>query len=293
MLTEQPNPKTREIDQLDTLQTLEIINAEDQQVALVVKAALPQIAQAVDVVADCIENGGRLIYAGAGTSGRLGLLDAVECVPTFGTPPELVQALIAGGGKALLEAAEGAEDDRFAAVEDLKSIQFSAKDALVGIAASGHTPYVLSALEYAREIGAVTIGISCNVPAPVLDSARIGIPLPVGPEVIAGSTRMKAGTAQKMVLNMLSTAVMVKLGKVYGNLMVDVQLTNEKLVRRARQIVMQIAHISEEEAARLLTAADHQVKTAIVMQHRGVDAAEARELLNQVKGRLREVLDRP
>jgi N-acetylmuramic acid 6-phosphate etherase len=291
MLTESQNTRTANIDQLSTLDMLTRINDEDAKVAAVVRDALPPIAQAVDGIAERMGRGGRLIYTGAGTSGRLGVLDAVECVPTYSTEPWQVVGLIAGGYGAIMQSVEGAEDDAEQGRTDLLALNLSADDAVVGIAASGRTPYVLGGLAYAREIGALTVGISCNVPAPVLDAAQIAIGLPVGAEVITGSTRMKAGTAQKLVLNMLSTATMVTLGKVYGNLMVDVRPTNVKLVDRARRIIMQIGQVEYDEAGRLLDASVGEVKTAIVMARRGVSADEARALLAAAGGRLRPVID--
>lgn len=291
MLTESQNPRTMGIDQLSTLEMVERINDEDAKVAAAVRQALPQIAQAVDAVAERMARGGRLIYVGAGTSGRMGVLDAVECVPTYNADPSQVIGLMAGGYGALVRSVEGAEDDADAGRADLLALNLTPDDAVVGIAASGRTPYVLGALAYAGEVGALTVGIACNVPAAVLDAAQIAIGVPVGPEVITGSTRMKAGTAQKLVTNMLSTAVMVKLGKVYGNLMVDMRPTNVKLVDRARRMVAQIAGVEYDEAARLLDAGGSEIKTAVVMARRGVDAAQARELLRVAGGRLRAVID--
>ncbi len=291
MLTEQQNPNTFEIDQLSTTEMLQRINAEDATIASVINTAIPQISQAVDGIVERMRKGGRLIYVGAGTSGRLGILDAVECVPTYNTDPSQVQGLIAGGLPALTMPVEGAEDSREHGRDDLLALHPKALDTVVGIAASGRTPYVLAALETANEIGALTVGISCNEPAPVLNVAQIGIALPVGPEVITGSTRMKAGTAQKLVLNMLSTTTMIQLGKVYGNLMVDVRATNEKLVNRAQRIVAQIAEVSLEEAAQLLEACDYEVKTAVVMRLLNVHSAEARDLLNAAQGKLRDVIE--
>lgn len=291
MLTESQNPRTADIDQLSALEIVERINDEDAKVAGAVRQALPQIAQAVDAIAEHMARGGRLIYVGAGTSGRMGVLDAVECVPTYNTDPSQVIGLMAGGYGALVRSVEGAEDHADAGRADLLALNLTVDDAVVGIAASGRTPYVLGALAYAGEVGALTVGISCNVPAPVLDAAQIAIGVPVGPEVITGSTRMKAGTAQKLVTNMLSTATMVKLGKVYGNLMVDVRPTNVKLVDRARRIVMQIAGVEYGEAAQLLDASENEVKTAIVMARRGVEPETARDLLGAAGGRLRDVID--
>jgi N-acetylmuramic acid 6-phosphate etherase len=291
MLTESQNTRTANIDQLSTLEMVARINEEDAKIAAVVQAALPQIAQAVDGIAERMARGGRLIYVGAGTSGRLGVLDAVECVPTYSTDPSEVVGLIAGGYGAIMHSVEGAEDDAEQGRAELVALNLTADDAVVGIAASGRTPYVLGALAHAQEVGALTVGLSCNVPAPVLDAAQIAIGLPVGPEVITGSTRMKAGTAQKLVLNMLSTATMVKLGKVYGNLMVDVRPTNIKLVDRARRIITQIAQVDYDEAGRLLDASGGEVKTAIVMSRRAVPTDEARALLDAAGGRLRTVID--
>lgn len=291
MITEQQNPDTLRIDHLPTLEMLTLMNREDQQVALAVQAALPQIARAVDAIVERLDSGGRLIYTGAGTSGRLGVLDAVECVPTFSAPPELVIGVIAGGSGALTRAVEGAEDNADLGRADLEALALTPRDAVVGIAASGATPYVLGALAYARSVGAATAAVSCNVPAPILDAADIGIGVSVGPEVITGSTRLKSGTAQKLILNMLSTATFVKLGKVYGNLMVDVQVTNAKLARRARGIVMQITGVSADEAERLIEASEREVKTAVVMAKRGVDAAQARQLLLEARGHLRRIID--
>ncbi len=290
MITEQSNPNSEQIDTLPTLEIVQIINREDQTVAKAVEAVLPQIAQAVEAITSRIEQGGRLIYIGAGTSGRLAVLDAAECVPTYSVPPDLVQAVMAGGERALIHSVEGAEDDRALARHDLAAIPLTSKDTLVGIAASGTTPYVLEAIAYARELGAVTVGISCNSPAPLLDAADIAIGVVPGPEVIAGSTRMKAGTAQKLVLNMLSTATMIKLGKVYGNLMVDVSVSNDKLLRRAKGLITKITGVEADRATELLTQANNEVKTAIVMGRKQVDAPHARELLAQANGHLRRVI---
>ncbi len=291
MLTEQVNPRSADLDQKSALEIVQIMNAEDAAVAAAVAAALPDIAAAVEAIAARLAGGGRLIYVGAGTSGRLGLLDAAECVPTFGVAPETVQALIAGGMAALTEAVEGAEDDRAAGRADLLALNLTAQDAVVGIAASGRTPYVVAALETAAETSALTVGVACSVPAPVLDAAQIRIAVLTGPEVIAGSTRLKAGTAQKMVLNMLSTGAMVRLGKVYGNLMVDVRVTNQKLAARARRIVAHLGQVDEDTAARLLAQSGGAVKPAVVMARRGVDAAEAQRLLDEADGFLRRVID--
>lgn len=290
MLTEQQNPKTHNLDQLPTEQILRLMNAEDRLVNDVIADAIPQISAAIDAIAAQLQRGGRLFYVGAGTSGRLGVLDAAECVPTFNTPPELVQAIIAGGDAALVHAIEGAEDDADAGRAALVSRVLSANDAVVGIAASGRTPYVLGAMAYASEVGAVRVGISCNVPAKLLDAAQYPIGLPVGAEVLTGSTRLKAGTAQKLVLNMISTASMVRLGKVYGNLMVDVKVTNAKLKDRAERIVAQVTGVSTPEAALLLQQTDYNVKQAIVMSLLGVDAASAAAKLDAARGVLRHVI---
>ncbi|PJF23136.1 MAG: N-acetylmuramic acid 6-phosphate etherase [Phototrophicales bacterium] len=291
MLTEQPNPKTQDIDRLTTLEIVQRINEEDHGVAQAVQQVLPQIAQAVDAVVERLQQGGRMIYIGAGTSGRLGVLDAVECVPTFNAPPGLIIALIAGGEQALTQAVEGAEDDPQAGVDDLKRVNLTEKDVVVGIAASGRTPYVLGAVRYADTLGALTVGIACNVPAPLLDIVDIPIGVTVGAEVITGSTRMKAGTAQKLILNMLSTATMIKRGKVYGNLMVDVQVTNEKLAQRAVRIVQQVTKLDEATARDLLHRANNQVKAAIVMHFRAVDYQTACRILDDHDGFLRPIID--
>lgn len=290
MQTETRNPKSRHIDQLPTLDALRIMNEEDVTVALAVREALPSIARAVDVIVDRLRRGGRLFYVGAGTSGRLAVVDASECVPTFNTDPSLVQALIAGGSAALVTSVEDAEDNREAGHNDLLERGVSAADVVVGIAASGRTPYVLAAIETAKSVGAATVGLACNAPAPLLDAAEIAIAVVTGPEVVTGSTRLKAGTAQKMVLNMLSTASMIQLGKVYGNRMVDVRVSNEKLLDRARRIVAEVAGVSMERAAELLDAAGHEAKTAIAMSRLGDDAAVARAALDRVGGKLADII---
>ncbi len=288
--TESDNPASRRIDTLPTSAIVELINSEDARVATAVQAALPQVAQAVDVIARALSAGGRLFYIGAGTSGRLGVLDAVECVPTFSAPPDLVQGIIAGGDTALTQAVEGAEDDPAQARRDLQARGVTATDVLCGIAASGRTPYVVGALTYARELGAATIAISCNPQSPIGALAAVSISVDLGPEIISGSTRMKAGSAQKMILNILSTAAMIRLGKVYGNLMVDVKVTNQKLAERARRLVRRLAGLDEDQAERLLVLANNEVKTAVVMHMMQVDAEAARELLAGAGGRLRTVI---
>ena len=267
-----------------------MINAEDAKVAPAVGAALPQIALAVDAIVGTLQDGGRLFYVGAGTSGRLGILDAVECVPTFSASPDLVQGIIAGGSRALTQSVEGAEDDPAQAERDLQARSLRASDVVCGIAASGRTPYVIGALQTARKLGARTIAIACNPDSPIAELAEIGISVDLGPEVISGSTRMKAGSAQKMILNMLSTATMIRLGKVYGNLMVDVKITNQKLMGRALRLVQSLGDVDEARARQLLDLADLEVKTAIVMGRKAVSAEQARHQLNRADGKLRDLI---
>lgn len=293
MNTEQQNPRTLQLDQLSSLDAVQLMHQEDMQVMHAIQEALPQIARAVDAIVKQLKLGGRLIYLGAGTSGRLGVLDAVECVPTFGVSSDLVQGILAGGMNAMFFSSEGAEDDPDLAVEDLQTIHFNAPDILVGIAASGRTPYVLGALAYAKRLGVPSIGIACNQPSAVLDQADIAIPILTGAEVLTGSTRLKAGTAQKMVLNMLSTLSMVQMGKVYGNLMVDVSVSNSKLMARGKRIISELTGASEAQAEQALQEANQQVKTAIVMLKRGVDAASARRLLQEADGYVRRVIEAP
>ena len=289
--TEQRNPNTMNIDTLSTLEMVKLINQEDHRVADAVGEVTDKIAQAVDVIAEKLAAGGRLIYCGAGTSGRLGILDAVECPPTYSTDPETVQALMAGGYGAIFKAVEGAEDSKELGVEDMKNIHFSQKDVLVGIAASGRTPYVMGCMEYAKQLGAPTVAVTC-CPGSELDRfADIGIAPAPGPEVVTGSTRMKSGTAQKMVLNMLSTGAMIKLGKVYGNLMVDVKPSNEKLIRRCVTIVCSAAECTEAEATKALEECDYRPKVAIVMVLRGVNADTACAMLQKAEGRIAKVLE--
>jgi N-acetylmuramic acid 6-phosphate etherase len=289
LLTEALNPSSAEIDSLPTLNMLEVISAADREVAPAVAREIPHIAKAVDAIVERLNTGGRLFYIGAGTSGRLGVLDASECPPTFNTPPELVQALIAGGDRALRHSVEKAEDDAEQAKHDLVGAGLSGGDAVVGIAASGRTPYVLGGLEFAHALGALTVGLSCTPKSKAARAADIAITPLTGPEIIAGSTRMRAGTATKLVLNMLSTGVMIRLGYVYGNLMVNVQPTNEKLTDRARRIISAIAGVSYDEASRLLRAAG-AVRTAIVMHKRKLSRSEAEAELAAAKGRLRIAL---
>lgn len=288
--TEQRNPNTMNIDTLSTLEMVKLINREDHLVAQAVAQVTEPIAQAVDVIAHRLAHGGRLIYCGAGTSGRLGILDAVECPPTYSTDPEMVQALMAGGYGAIFKAVEGAEDSKELGVADMQALGFRGKDVLVGIAASGRTPYVLGCMEYARSLGAPVIAVTC-CPGSQLDRyADIGIAPTPGPEVITGSTRMKSGTAQKMVLNMLSTGAMIKLGKVYGNLMVDVKPSNEKLIRRCVTIVCTATGCTEAEATAALEACEYRPKVAIVMVLRQLSAQQALQLLDAADGRIAQVL---
>ena len=290
LLTEQPNPASASIDTLPTEQALRIINAEDQRVAAAVEREIPAIARAVDAIVAALQNGGRLFYLGAGTSGRLGVLDASEIPPTFSAPPEMVQGIMAGGEAALRRATETTEDDPAIGVRDLVARGFTARDVLVGIAASGRTPYVLGAVAEARRLGAATVGICCSPGAELSRAVDFPIAPLVGPEIVAGSTRMKAGTAQKLVLNMLSTGTFIRLGYVYGNLMVNVQPKNEKLVDRARRIVAQAAGVSPERAVELLAESGMSVRTAIVMGRAGVSREEAERRLAASRGRVRQAL---
>lgn len=290
MITEGRNPASQNIDELSTEAMLRVINDEDKKVALAVEAIVPQIAAAVDAICATFRAGGRLIYCGAGTSGRLGILDASECPPTFGTPREQVIGLIAGGHTAILQAVENAEDNREQGAQDLKDIHFSRHDVLVGIAASGRTPYVLGALAYANELGATTVALTCNPGSAMSQVAAIALTPVVGPEVVTGSSRMKAGTAQKLVLNMLTTGSMIRSGKVYGNLMVDVEATNQKLVQRQVNIVMQATDCDDATASAALTACGGHCKTAILMVLADLAADEAKALLSQHQGFIRQAL---
>ncbi|HXM40781.1 MAG TPA: N-acetylmuramic acid 6-phosphate etherase [Bryobacteraceae bacterium] len=286
LLTEQVNPASEGIDALPTARILEIINAEDRQVADAVAREIPAIGRAVDAIVDAIRHGGRLFYIGAGTSGRLGVLDAAECPPTFSASAELVQGIMAGGEQALAHATETTEDDPAIGARDLRERGFTSRDVLVGIAASGRTPYVLGAVAEARRLGAVTAGIGCTPDSELARAVHIPITPLTGPEVVAGSTRMKAGTATKLVLNMLSTAMFIRLGYVYGNLMVNLQPNNTKLLDRARRIVAQGAGIAYDAAGDLLTAAGNKVATAIVMAKTGVDREAAERRLAAANGRI-------
>ena len=289
-LTEERNPLTKDIDTLPTFDMLTLINAEDQKVALAVRDELPKIAAAVDAITARMRRGGRLIYIGAGTSGRLGVLDASECPPTFGIPPELVVGLIAGGPAALTDAVEGAEDDREGGAREIKELDVNKNDCAIGIAASGRTPYAIGGLQEAKKRGALTVSITCNHPSPLGALAEITITLVVGPEVVSGSTRLKAGTAQKMVLNMISTAVMIRLGKTYSNLMVDVQPTNAKLRQRARRIVAEATGLDLQRAGDILSACNGEVKTAIVAILAGISPETARIRLNETGGYVRKAI---
>lgn len=280
-VTEESNPRTSEIDRLSTLEALQIINSEDRMVALAIEAVLPAVARAVDGIAERLGRGGRLYYVGTGTSGRLGVLDAAECPPTFGVSPELVQGVIAGGYDACYRAVEASEDDREAGARDMQARAITAGDAVVGIAASGRTPYTIGALAYARGLGALTICIACNQGTELAGTVEIPIEPVVGPEVIAGSTRLKAGTAQKMVLNMLSTMSMVRLGYVTGNHMTNLAARNEKLRRRALGILMDECGIDHESALATLEAANWDLRVALVMKKANVGRAEAEEALGQ------------
>lgn len=291
MMTENQNPNSEHIDQCSTLEILSIINNEDKQVALAVEKQLANIAKAVDAISHAFLNNGRLIYIGAGTSGRLGILDASECPPTYGTPPQQVIGLIAGGKPAIFKAVENAEDKPELAVTDLTDIQFSANDILVGIAASGRTPYVIGGMQYAKTLGATVISLCCNAKAPMIDIADIAITPIVGPEVITGSSRMKAGTAQKLVLNMLTTASMIKIGKVYGNLMVDVEATNAKLIERQIAIVRQATQCDRQTAILALQQSEQHCKTAILMILADLDVIEAKKRLSENKGFIRKALN--
>ncbi len=289
-LTEERNPLTIDIDTLPALDMLALINAEDQKVALAVRDELPNIAVAVDAITVRLQRGGRLIYIGAGTSGRLGVLDASECPPTFGTHPELVVGLIAGGPAALMESVEGAEDDQELGATEIAELAVNENDSVIGIAASGRTPYAIGGLRDAKTRGALTISIACNRPSPLEELAEIGIAPLVGPEVLSGSTRLKAGTAQKMVLNMISTAVMIRLGKTYTNLMVDVQPTNVKLRQRAQRIVAEATGLDQRRATEILSACNGEVKTAIVAVLAQLTPELARTRLREAGGYVRKAI---
>ncbi|MDE4052055.1 N-acetylmuramic acid 6-phosphate etherase [Glaesserella parasuis] len=286
LITEQHNPNSMQIDTLSAYEIVQIINNEDKQVPLVIEKVLPQIAQAVEKIVEAFQQGGRLVYIGAGTSGRLGVLDASECPPTFGVSPEMVKGIIAGGERALRHPIEGAEDNKEAGKQDLQAVEFSQKDVLVCIDASGRTPYVLAALAYAKQLGATTVSIASNPNSAMSQIADIVIDTVVGAEVLTGSSRMKSGTAQKLVLNMLTTASMILIGKCYQNLMVDVQASNQKLVARAIRIVMQATECSREIAETTLVLAENNAKLAIMMILADLDKDGAEQLLSQQQGKI-------
>jgi N-acetylmuramic acid 6-phosphate etherase len=290
--TEQRNPRSRGLDRKSTLEILRALNWEDASVALAVRRELPQIARAVDAITKALRHGGTLFYIGAGTSGRLAVLDAAECPPTFGTPPGMVRAIIAGGERALRQAVEGAEDSAANGARDLRRAGVSRRDVVVGIAASGTTAYVLGALDFARRRGAVTVGVTSNPRSPVARKARISIAPDTGPEAVAGSTRLKAGTAQKMVLNLLSTAAMVRLGRVYENWMVHVALTNQKLRRRGARILEEAAGVSLSAAEHALRQSGHNLPVALMMLKTGASAPDARRRLAETSGNVREALEK-
>ncbi len=290
LTTEAFRPELADIDRLPTLEIARIMNGEDQTVPTAVAAQLPRIAAAIDDTAERMSRGGRLIYAGAGTAGRLGVLDASECPPTFNTDPSEVMGLIAGGPSAMVKAVEGAEDSKELAAADLDGLKVAAGDTVVGISASGRTPYAVGAVEHARGIGALTIGLSCNADSALAAAADHGIEVVVGPELITGSTRLKAGTAQKLVLNMISTIAMIRLGKTYGNLMVDVRASNEKLRARSRRIVSLATGASDEEIEAALAATNGEVKNAILTILGSVDGPTAERLLTESGGHLRAAL---
>lgn len=290
LTTEQNNPESVAIDQMDPIQIAMLMNREDLKVVAAVERVLPEIAQAIETVTERVQAGGRLIYIGAGTSGRLGVLDASECPPTFNTPPALVVGLIAGGHRALTNAIEGAEDNRQAGEEDLRGVEVDAKDVVCGIATSGRTPYVIGGLAYARSLGAATLGVTCNEVSELSEVSDVLIAPVVGPEILSGSTRLKAGTATKMVLNMISTGTMIRIGKTYGNWMVDLRATNVKLKDRSIRIVSGITGLDRQRAESLLARCDGEVKTAIVSQALGVEKIEAQERLKASGGRLRTAI---
>ena len=289
--TEQRNPASKNLDRMTAREIVRLMNREDRKVALAVGRELPAIVRAVDAIVAGIRNGGRLIYVGAGSSGRMGMLDAAECPPTFGISPKLVQALIAGGRRAITQAVEGAEDSARNGERDLRPLKLTQNDVVVGIAASGTTPYVLGAMNYARKRGATTVAVTSNLRMPLGRLAKIVIAPEVGPEVLTGSTRLKAGTSQKMVLNMLSTTVMARLGHVYENLMIDMMLTNEKLADRALRILAEASGKSVSAAKHALRAAGHDMRVALVMLKLKVEALEAKKRLRVASGDLRKALD--
>lgn len=291
LITEARNPASEDIDSKSTEEILRIINREDHTIPAIVEKEIPYIAEAVDILVNTFKKGGRLFYIGAGTSGRLGVLDAAECPPTFGTNPEMIQGIIAGGEKALMRAQEGSEDQAEKGASDLMDRGFTQNDVACGIAASYRTPYVLSAIKKAREIGAKTIYVTCNPRSEMKLDVDVAICPVVGPEVVMGSTRMKAGTATKLVLNMLTTTSMIRLGKVYGNMMVDLQMNSRKLEERSKRTVMMITGVDYEEASRVLLKCGGHVKTALVMILANVDATRARKRLEASGGFVRNAID--
>ncbi|WP_337017409.1 N-acetylmuramic acid 6-phosphate etherase [Oceanobacillus massiliensis] len=291
LTTEQRNQNSMNLDRSSTYEILTIINDEDKKVADAVKAVLPQVETAVDQIASALGQGGRLFYVGAGTSGRLGVVDASECPPTFMTSKEMVQTVMAGGNAAFFQAAEGTEDDEAQGREDLKARGISEKDVVIGITASGRTPYPIGALKCARELGAYTVSLTCNKDSKISEIADCRIEVVVGPEVLTGSTRMKAATSHKMILNMISTATMIKLGKVYENLMIDVHASNYKLKERAKQNIMEITNVSYDIAENVLNETNHKVKPAIVMIKAGVSLEEANKALGKSSGFVRDAID--
>ncbi|MHA6533646.1 N-acetylmuramic acid 6-phosphate etherase [Paenibacillus sp. BAC0078] len=290
LVTEQPNENTSEIDNLSSAEIMQLINNEDRLVAECIQGLIPQIAETADYIIHAFQNGGRLFYVGAGTSGRIGILDASECPPTFGTDPAMVQGLIAGGFQAVKDPVEGAEDSVELGAKDIEESGISDKDVVIGIAASGRTPYVLGAMKRAEELGAVVIGLCNNTGTPMAGLGKLTLEAVVGPEVVMGSTRMKSGTAQKMILNMLTTTAMIRIGKVYHNLMVDLNPSNEKLVHRAKRIIELATHASEEQIEAAFISAEGHVKTAIIMILSNVDADEARRRLVNADGFVRRAL---
>ena len=292
LATEQNNPASAAIDEMTTLEMVTLINQEDQKAALSIAPILPQIAAAVDLIAERLQQNGRLIYCGAGTSGRLGILDAAECPPTFSTEPGQVVGLIAGGHEAMFQAQEGAEDDEAAAVSNLTVIELTAADVIVGLSASGRTPYAVSALRYARQRGAATIAVASSLASPLAQEADIALTAFPGPEVIAGSTRLKAGTVQKLILNMLSTGTMIRLGKVYGNRMVDLQATNEKLARRALRIVQEVTGDEEKTCQENLRKAEGNAKLAIFLAFSGLSPEAGKRCLQKSAGHLKTALNK-
>ncbi len=290
LISEDQNPETMEIDCLSSLEVVTKLNQQDHLVAKAIQRILPEISQAVDCIVKAFKNSARLVYLGAGTSGRLGVLDAVECVPTFSVSDNCVVGILAGGREAMFKSQEGVEDNKQAAIDDLQRINFSKKDVLVGIAASGRTPYVIGGLEYAKQLGASTVALSCNPEAEITSYADIALLAIVGPEALTGSTRLKSGSAQKMILNMLSTASMIRIGKSYKNLMVDVKATNQKLYARGTKMVMQITGVNQSEAEQALSDSNLQVKHAVLMLMSKIDFETAEKQLEKSNGFLRKAL---